>query len=102
MRIIIFFDLPVSTAEKRKAANDFRRFLQKSGYQMLQLSVYTRIVRGRSMLEKYNNQLRAHLPKEGSIRSLEVTEKQFTQMKILLGEKTLQEKRVNNEQMLLF
>lgn len=38
MRIIVFFDLPVITAAKRKAANQFRQFLLKDGYQMLQLS----------------------------------------------------------------
>jgi len=29
MRIIVFFDLPVTTAAKRKAANQFRQFLLK-------------------------------------------------------------------------
>ena len=48
MRIIVFFDLPVTTAAKRKAANQFRQFLLKDGYQMLQLSVYSRIVKQRS------------------------------------------------------
>lgn len=44
MRIIVFFDLPVTTKAKRRAASQFRQFLLKDGYQMLQLSVYTRIV----------------------------------------------------------
>ena len=39
MRIIVFFDLPVITAAKRKAANQFRQFLLKDGYQMLQLRI---------------------------------------------------------------
>lgn len=102
MRIIVFFDLPVTTAAKRKAANQFRQFLLKDGYQMLQLSVYTRIVRGRDSLQKHNKRLCAHLPEEGSIRCLEVTEKQFATMAILLGEKKLQEEKVNGNQMLLF
>ena len=51
MRIIVFFDLPVTTAAKRKAANQFRQFLLKDGYQMLQLSVYSRIVKGRDSLQ---------------------------------------------------
>lgn len=50
MRMIVFFDLPVTTAAKRKAANQFRQFLVKDGYQMLQLSVYARIVRGRDAI----------------------------------------------------
>lgn len=46
MRIIVFFDL----AAKRKATNQFRQFLLKDGYQMLQFSVYSRIVKGRYSL----------------------------------------------------
>lgn len=102
MRIIVFFDLPVTTVAKRKAANQFRLFLQKDGYQMLQLSVYTRIVRGRDALQKHHTRLRANLPEEGSIRCLEVTEKQFTGMHLLLGQLKNQEKKVNADQLLLF
>ena len=99
MRIIVFFDLPVTTAAKRKAANQFRQFLLKDGYQMLQLSVYSRIVKGRDSLQKHHNRLCANLPQEGSIRCLEVTEKQYTTMKLLLGELKTQEKRVNSDQL---
>ncbi|QIM63830.1 CRISPR-associated endonuclease Cas2 [Pasteurellaceae bacterium Orientalotternb1] len=102
MRLIVFFDLPVTTKAKRRAANQFRQFLLKDGYQMLQLSVYARIVRGRDTLAKHNKRLSEHLPEEGSIRCLEVTEKQFASMTILLGELKPQEKKVNANQMLLF
>lgn len=102
MRIIVFFDLPVTTKAKRKAANQFRQFLLKDGYQMLQLSVYTRIVRGRDSLEKHNKRLCKHLPEEGSIRCLEITEKQFINMSLLVGELKPQEKKVNSNQLLLF
>ena len=88
MRIIVFFDLPVTSRAKRKAANDFRRFLVKDGYIRLQLSVsYDGLCVGRDMLENTTNGLDANLPKEGSVRCLEVTEKQFVAMKVLLGDK---------------
>ena len=102
MRIIVFFDLPVKTRLQRKIANQFRKFLLKDGYQMLQLSVYTRIVRGRDSLEKHNKRLTAHLPEEGSVRCLEITEKQFTSMLLLVGELKPQEEKVNANQLLLF
>lgn len=102
MRIIVFFDLPVTTPAKRKVANQFRRFLLQDGYQMLQLSVYSRIVKGRDSLQKHNIRLCANLPSEGSVRCLEVTEKQFASMKLLLGELQPQEKKVNSDQLLLF
>lgn len=102
MRIIVFFDLPVTTKAKQRAANQFRQFLIKDGYQMMQLSVYSRIVRGRDALLKHQKRLIEHLPEEGSVRCLEITEKQYTAMKILLGTVKVQEKKVNSDQMLLF
>ena len=54
MRMIVLFDLPVTTKAKMRAANQFRQFLLKDGYQMLQLSIYTRIIKGRDALEKHH------------------------------------------------
>lgn len=102
MRIIVLFDLPVTTKAKMRAANQFRQFLLKDGYQMLQLSIYTRIVRGRDSLAKHHKRLVEHLPEEGSIRCLEITEKQYANMEVLLGEKKVQEDKVNADQLLLF
>ena len=65
MRMIVLFDLPVTTKAKMRAANQFRQFLLKDGYQMLQLSIYTRIIKGRDALEKHHKRLVAHLPEEG-------------------------------------
>ena len=93
MRMIVLFDLPVTTKAKMRTANQFRQFLLKDGYQMLQLSIYTRIIKGRDALEKHHKRLVAHLPEEGSIRCLSITEKQFASMEILVGEKKPQEKK---------
>lgn len=102
MRIIVFFDLPVTTKAKMRAANQFRQFLLKDGYQMLQLSIYTRIVHGRDSLIKHHKRLVAHLPEEGSIRCLEITEKQYASMEVLLGTRKVQEDKVDAQQLLLF
>ena len=40
MRILVFFDLPVTTGEERRAYTKFRKFLIKDGFLMLQESVY--------------------------------------------------------------
>lgn len=102
MRMIVFFDLPTLTKKQRRAANQFRNFLLKDGYYMVQLSIYSRIIKGRDSLKKHENRLIAHLPPEGSVRCLEVTEKQYVNMKILLGPAKIQEKLVTGEQLLLF
>lgn len=102
MRLIVFFDLPVTTREYKRAYVLFRRFLLQDGYDMLQWSVYGRMVNGNDDAEKHQKRLAANLPKEGSIRCLQVSEKQFVAMKLLVGTRSIQEKKVNADQMLLF
>lgn len=102
MRLLVFFDLPVKTRDERRVYTQFRRFLIQDGYDMLQYSVYGRIVNGRDAEEKHMRRLTMNLPPKGSIRALTVTEKQFAGMKILVGTPRFQEKTVKPDQLLLF
>lgn len=102
MRLMVFFDLPVGSREERRAYTLFRRFLLNEGYDMLQFSVYSRLVTGNDDMEIHLKHLRANLPKQGSIRYLQISERQFVGMKLLVGERNYQEKKVNANQMLLF
>lgn len=91
MRILVFFDLPVTTTAKRKVYSRFRKFLLNDGYDMIQFSVYSRICKGLDGVDKHMNRLETAIPEEGSVRSMIVTEKQYNDMKILLGDPTPQE-----------
>ncbi|HMU65221.1 MAG: CRISPR-associated endonuclease Cas2 [Nitrosomonas sp.] len=102
MRLLVFFDLPVVTKEDRRAYTLFRRFLVNDGYDMIQFSIYGRILAGSDALEKHMKRLMHHLPPIGSVRCLSVTEKQFASMKLLVGSPHFQEKAVNSQQLLLF
>lgn len=102
MRLLVFFDLPVVTRAERRAYTVFRRFLINDGYDMIQFSVYGRILNGNDALEKHYKRLVDNLPPEGSVRCLTVTEKQFASMKLLVGMPLFQEKAVKPTQMLLF
>jgi CRISPR-associated protein Cas2 len=102
MRMLVFFDLPVVKKEDRRAYAQFRKFLLNDGFDMIQYSVYGRIVASRDAEEKHSTRVIANLPPEGSVRMLTVTEKQFATMKILVGLPLFQEKKVNADQMLLF
>lgn len=88
MRMLVFFDLPVTTANERKAATQFRNFLLKDGYHMVQYSVYARVCNGNDAVKKHELRLNANLPQDGSIRLLVITEKQYESMRVLLGGKT--------------
>jgi CRISPR-associated protein Cas2 len=101
MRILVFFDLPTTNKARKKAYIEFRRFLLNDGYDMLQWSVYCRICRDQDGTEKHMARLQGNLPPEGHIRCMQVTEKQFASMKILVGKPTYQESMVRGQQVLL-
>ena len=102
MRILVFFDLPMVTHIERRAYTIFRRFLINDGYDMIQFSIYGRILNGNDAEIKHMKRLVDNLPPAGSVRCLSVTEKQFASMKLLVGLPLFQEKAVKAQQMLLF
>ena len=102
MRLLVFFDLPVVTKAERRAYTLFRRFLINDGYDMIQYSIYGRILNGEDALEKHMQRLVNSLPPEGSVRCLSVTEKQFAGMKMLVGLPLFQEIAIKANLMLLF
>ena len=102
MRLLVFFDLPVVSKADRRAYTVFRRFLLNDGYDMIQFSIYGRIVNSNDALEKHMRRLVNSLPPEGSVRCLSVTEKQYASMKLLVGLPLFQEKALKVNQMLLF
>jgi CRISPR-associated protein Cas2 len=101
MWLMIFFDLPVVAPQQRREATRFRNFLLNDGYIMLQYSVYARICKGQDAVEKHLKRTHEVLPKEGSIRALQVTDKQYARMKILLGN-LIPEERHDGRQLLFF
>lgn len=89
---MVLFDLPVKKKAERKAAADFRRFLLNDGFIMLQFSVYARLCKDQEALQKHLRRSMDHLPSAGAVRALEITDKQFARMKILIGKRVSEEK----------
>ena len=58
---------------------------------MLQFSVYCRIVNGEDAVDKHLERLKKELPEKGSVRFLQITDRQYAAMKLLLGVKTKKE-----------
>lgn len=101
MRMIVFFDLPVKEKAAQKAAAKFRKFLIDDGYLMLQYSVYSRVCNGYDAVQTHERRIKKHLPPNGSIRLLTITEKQYESMQILLGEFKQADTPVSYEQLTL-
>lgn len=102
MRILVFFDLPVKTKAQRKVATQFRNFLIKDGYYMLQYSVYVRLCNGVDSVNIHKQRLQMGVPNNGSIRVLTVTENQYNAIDVLLGDKLKYEKPVEYENLSFF
>ncbi len=91
MRMIVLFDLPVTTKEERRTATSFRKFLLDDGYYMMQFSVYSRLCNSVENAETHYKRLASIAPKGGAIRCMIITEKQYSSMKIIAGKKTSRE-----------
>lgn len=85
MRILVFFDLPVQTEKNRKDYRDFRKFLIKSGFIMLQESVYCKLVPNSGAADTIVSNVKKHKPDTGLVQLLRVTEKQFLKMEYVVG-----------------
>lgn len=85
MRIIVFFDLPVATLKDRREYSKFRRFLVKSGFIMLQESVYCKLAQNQSAADSISDSLRKNKPPKGIVQTLVITEKQYSRMEFIIG-----------------
>ena len=86
MRVIVFFDLPVLTEKNRREYREFRKFLIKSGFLMLQESVYCKLDQNSTVADTIQENVRQNKPRSGLVQLLRVTEKQYAKMDFIVGE----------------
>ena len=101
MRMICMFDLPVETEEEKRAYRCFRRDLIREGFAMMQYSVYKRTCPSRDYCKRLEKRVQKIAPKKGNIRLLTVTEKQYEDMRLIIGSKKEMRKNVGTERMLI-
>lgn len=87
MRIIVMFDLPMETAAERKDYATFRKYLVKNGFLMLQKSIYCKIAQNSTAADNLIANVKKNKPKEGVIQVLTITEKQYSKMEFIVGER---------------
>lgn len=86
MRIIVMFDLPVGTASERKDYQQFRKYLVKSGFIMMQESIYSKIAQNSTMADSIIESVKKNKPQSGLVQLLKITEKQYSKMIYIVGE----------------
>lgn len=92
MRVLVMFDLPVVSAHDRKEYTKFRKYLLKSGFLMLQESVYCKLAMNSTMADSLVDNLRKNRPEKGVVQAIKITEKQYEKMEYIVG--------VNNSEVL--
>lgn len=92
MRIMLFYDLSMTSPEDIKEYNTFHKWIIRRGYVMLQESIYYKTI---TTQQKYANEIIAIkkvLPTKGNVRTLLISESRFFSMKVLNGQMSLNEK----------
>ncbi|HMP74165.1 MAG TPA: CRISPR-associated endonuclease Cas2 [Kiritimatiellia bacterium] len=87
MWILVMFDLPVDTDKAKRQYVLFRKFLLQDGFTKLQFSVYVRHCASEENMQVHLKRIEAHIPPDGEVRSLWLTEKQFARMRTFLGKR---------------
>ena len=86
MRVLVFFDLPTETAEEKREYRKFRKLLLRSGFLMMQKSVYCRMLLTPGGGKAVIDLIRRHKPPHGIVQILTVTERQFAGIECITGE----------------
>ncbi len=86
MRVIVFFDLPTLTNKDKREYTRFRKHLIKSGFMMLQESVYSKLALNQNTAAEIANTVKKNKPPAGIVQILTVTERQFAKMEFVVGE----------------
>lgn len=101
MRVLCMFDLPVETDIERREYRIFRKNLIKEGFSMIQYSVYVRVCPNRDYARRIEGRIQKFIPLEGNVRLLCVTEKQYSDMKLLVGSRTTSEIAIGTERLIV-
>lgn len=86
MRLLLFFDLPVEKKAQRRNYSRFVKDIKSLGFYMFQKSVYLKLCLDQRIANSTIEKVKKISPKEGSVAVLTITEKQFGDISIILGE----------------
>lgn len=85
MRIIVMFDLPVLSAPERRDYTVFRKYLVKTGFLMMQESIYCKLAQNTVAADAIIENVRKNKPAKGLVQVLKITEKQFSKIEYIVG-----------------
>ena len=87
MWVIVLFDLPTEDKQMRRDYTRFRKFLLEDGFRMMQYSVYMRHSSSEENAQVHARRVKLHLPPDGEVRIIKITDKQFARIEVFYGKK---------------
>ncbi len=88
MWILVAFDLPTLTKKQRRIASNFREQLKKSGFVILQKSIYSYYACTKDRCDTVANAIKQFVPDDGHIVISFLTDRMFGLTKNYYGKKT--------------
>lgn len=101
MRMLCMFDLPVDTESEKRAYRIFRKELLREGFIMIQYSVYMRTCPNRDYCRRLEKRIQRIAPDKGNIRLITITEKQYEDMKLIIGSKKETEEAIGSGRIII-
>ncbi|MGB0695296.1 MAG: CRISPR-associated endonuclease Cas2 [Rhodospirillaceae bacterium] len=81
MWVMVFYDLPTTSLDDRRAAVRFHKFLLGDGFERLHFSVYHRFCGSMERAVTYERRVEAALPERGYVCLLKLTDRQMGGMR---------------------
>ena len=100
MRVVVLFDLPVTTEQGIKEYRQFRKYLVKTGFLMMQESVYCKLAMNDTAADTLVDNIRKNKPSSGLVQVMKLTEKQFSKIEYIVGES--QSEIISTDERLVF
>ena len=101
MWLFTMFDLPTHNKEARKRYTQFRTFLLKQGFTMMQYSVYSRYCASEEVSKVHRKRIKTVVPPEGHVRVLSITDHQFGKMESYYGRQVIPTENPPDQMLLL-
>lgn len=86
MRVIVMFDLPTVSSLERREYTVFRKYLVKTGFMMMQESVYCKLVQNQTAADLLIDNIKKNKPAKGIVQVMKITEKQYSKIEYIVGE----------------
>ena len=90
MWVVVFFDLPVDTKKARRESTLFRKNLLRDGFTMMQFSIYVRHCASSENADVHIKRAKSFLPEYGKVGIMCITDKQFGNIELFYGKKTME------------